>query len=229
VHGASRLFTAILTIIVCLASVRSAFADFITYNLDQSNTLADGVVYGTVKVEASAALGEVKITYTADPSVYASTGKNFGLHTVGFNTDLSLNAAQIAAPSGWKLTSNSTLSTFGKFSWKASTSNSEAPTVVLDITGLGSNATLAHFTLPSSGGESQLFAAHVIDFVVRGSDTTSHWIGGSSDPPVDPPPPGGQGGPPQAPEPSSLSLSGLAIAAIATRVAVRRRRRVQVN
>ena len=140
---------------------------------------------------------------------------------MGFNTDLALKTSQISAPSGWKLTSNANLSMFGKFSWKAQTSNSEAQTIVVDITGLGANATLAHFTLPSVGGELTFFAAHVIDFRVKGSDVSSHWIAGSTDPP----PPTGQGGPPQTPEPSSLALSGLGIFAIVMARAVRRKRR----
>src|SRR5215471_6249680 len=84
-------------------AVPRAAADFITFNLDQSNTLANGIVYGTVKLEAFKNLGEIKLTYTADPAPYSSIGKNFGFHTVGFNTDLSLKSSQFTLPTGWKL------------------------------------------------------------------------------------------------------------------------------
>jgi hypothetical protein len=184
-----------------------------TYKLDQSNVLADGVVYGTVKIDALPSLGEIKLTYTANTAPYSSVGPNFGFHTVGFNTDLALTSSQITGPTGWKPTAGANLSMFGEFSWKMETSKNPSPSVTLLITGLGANATLAHFTLPSSGGEPQFFAGHIIDFSLKGSDTTSQWVAGSSDPSNQPPPPppGGQGGPPQTPEPGTavLALIGL--------------------
>ena len=229
-HRFPRLYScavAIAAIAACLVAIQPAAADLITFNLDQSNELKDGVVYGTVTVETSTAKGgEVKITYFADPKPYTSTGPNFGFHTVGFNTDLTLKTSQISEPSGWKLTSNANLSMFGKFSWKAATSNSPEQTVVVDITGLGTNATLSHFLLPSVGGESVFFAAHVIDFKLKGSDVSSHWVGDSSTPVGGPPPPTGQGGPPTTPEPSALALSGVGIGALAVTGVLRRRRRV---
>jgi MYXO-CTERM domain-containing protein len=189
-----------------------AAADFITFNLDQSNTLPDGVVYGTVKLEAFKNLGEVKLTYTADPTPYSSTGDNFGFHTIGFNTDLSLKSSQFTLPTGWKLDSNANLSMFGVFSWKVTTSNHEAPVVTVLIGGLGSNATLDHFTFPSIGGKSVFFAGHIIDFSLKGSDTTSQWVGGSSDPP-----------PVDAPEPATATMAVLGLVGLAL-VRLRRRR-----
>jgi MYXO-CTERM domain-containing protein len=189
-----------------------AAAEFITYNLDQSNTLPNGVVYGTVKVEAFQNLGEVKLTYTADPTPYSSTGKNFGFHTVGFNTDLSLNSGQFTLPAGWTLKSNANLSNFGVFSWAPTTSNSPSPSVTVVINGLGSNATLAHFAFPSVGGKSVFFAGHVIDFKIKGSDTSSHWVGGSTDPPA------------QTPEPATAAMAAIGLAGLALARLARRRR-----
>src|SRR5438128_10061017 len=111
-----RKFASLLLALSILAAAAQPAAADPIFNLDQSNTLPDGVVYGTVKVEAG--LGEVKLIYTAAPTPYSSTGKNFGLHTVGFNTDLSLKSTQIGAPSGWKSTPHANLSAFGVFSWK---------------------------------------------------------------------------------------------------------------
>jgi hypothetical protein len=199
-------------------AVPRAAADFITFNLDQSNTLANGVVYGTVKLEAFKNLGEIKLTYTADPAPCSSIGKNFGFHTVGFNTDLSLKSSQFTLPTGWKLDANANLGEFGVFSWKVTTSNHEAPSVSVLIDGLGNNATLNHFTLPSKGGRSVFFAGHIIDFSLKGSGTTSHWVGGSTDPPSS----GGPGNP-HAPEPSTLAMSAIALVGFGL-VRLRRRR-----
>src|SRR5262249_26222795 len=119
----------------------------------------------------------------------------------------------------WKPTAHANLSSFGVFSWKDETSNNPLPTVTLVITGLGANATLGHFTLPSSRGESEFFAGHIIDFNIRACATTSQWVAGSTDaagrPPPGgsggPPPPGGQGGPPSAPEPSTLAMAAVGL------------------
>jgi hypothetical protein len=223
---AARSFAALLTAGLFLTVNGYANADFVeTFTLDQSNALPNGVSYGTVKVQGSTALGEVTLTYTADPSPYSGTGKNFGFHSIGFNTDLSLTAAQITTPAGWSLSPGANLSQFGRFTWTASTSNQPSPTVVIDITGLGSTVSLADFTVGSTKGTSVFFAGHIIDFSVSGSDVSSQWVGGSTpsnDPP--PPPPGGQGGPPpsSSPEPSALLLGGIGLAGMAL-VSVRKR------
>jgi hypothetical protein len=218
-------FAVFLAVGVAGITVHPAAADSILFNLDQSNTLADGVVYGTVKLEAFKNIGEIKLTWTADSGPYSSVGKNFGFHTVGFNTDLSLKSSQFTLPTGWKADPNANLSAFGVFSWKVTTSNNEAPSVVVRIDGLGNNATLDHFTLPSHGGESVFFTGHIIDFSLKGSDTTSHWVGGSSDPP----PPRGQGSPPQAPEPSTIALGVTGLFGLALLHRMRRKHRLRVD
>src|SRR5262245_10025593 len=170
------LLALLLAGVVLGTAAPPAAADLITYNLDQSNTLPDGLVYGTVTVEALQNLGEVKITYTANPALYSATRQNFGFNTIGFNTDLSLQSSQFTLPSGWKLYSNGNLNMFGVFSWKLTTTKQEAPVVTLLIDGLGNNATLDHFTLDSKGGEPVYFAGHIINFSLNGCNTTtSQW------------------------------------------------------
>jgi MYXO-CTERM domain-containing protein len=211
-----------LSLLVCgvLAIVAPpAAADFITVNLDQSNTLPDGVLYGTVRVEAFPKLGEVTLIYTASDAPYSSVGNNFGFHTVGFNTDLTLQPSQFTLPTGWKLDSNANLSSFGVFSWKVTTTNHVAPVETIVISGLGSNATLDHFLVPSVGGNSAFFAGHIIDFSVsQCGTTTSQWVGGSDPPPSCPPP--------EAPEPSTLAMGAIGLVGLAVARLVRRRRPV---
>lgn len=208
-----------------------ATADFIVYNLDQTNKLANGVEYGTVKVDADIGLGQIKLTFAAATAPYNAVGPNFGFNTIGFNTDLDLKAEQFKLPAGWKLTGNSNLGSFGKFTWKGSTSNQQAPSVTVQIDGLAGGATTAHFALPSAGGNSLFFAGHVMDFTLKGSNVTSHWVGGSAalppppdDPDLPPPPSGGGETPSPTPEPSGLVLGFGALAGLGlARVAYRRR------
>jgi hypothetical protein len=204
-----------------------ATADFIVYNLDQSNTLGNGV-YGTVKVDADTSLGQIKLTFAAATAPYNAVGPNFGFNMIGFNTDLDLKAEQFTLPAGWKLTASSNLGSFGKFTWKGSASNQTAPSVIVQIDGLAGGATTPHFALPSAGGDSVFFAGHVMDFTLNGSDVTSHWVGGSLPPPDDsdpPPPPSGGGETPSpTPEPSGLVLGlGALTGLVLARVGYRRR------
>src|SRR3954471_18009029 len=110
-----RTRLALLLLAAALGFTQPARGGYLTetVTLDVSNELGSGAAYGTVKVEAYDGVGatggglkagEVRLTFAADPTAYDSVGPKFGLHTVGFNTDLSLAAAQIVTPAGWKLT-----------------------------------------------------------------------------------------------------------------------------
>lgn len=209
-----------------LALSQFARADYVSQSvtLDQSNTLKDGVAYGSVLVEAYDGVGaaggglnagEVRLTYSANiVADYASTSKTFGIDHIGFNTDLKLTAGQITSSAGWKINDNKNLSAFGKFSWAAD-GNAKGgdrpnPTSLL-IKGLGANATVNHFTIATSGSEADVyFAMHVAGFKsVCDPGVSSHWVGGSSLITEIPPPPegSGEGPPPSAtPEPATILL-----------------------
>jgi hypothetical protein len=191
-----------------------AHADYVSQpvSIDQSNTMKDGVVYGSVLVEAYNGVGaaggglnagEVRLTYSASAIPdYGTISKTFGIGEVGFNTDLALSSGQITGPAGWKLDSAKTISGFGKFSWglqgNAEGGSRPNPVTVL-ITGLGADATLEHFLLGSVGAGknppsegSVFFAMHVAGFETPGaSPVGSHFVGGSGV--NEPPPPGGSG------------------------------------
>lgn len=231
----------ILTVILLSLGATAVWADYATQsiNLDQSNTLKDGVVYGSVLIEAYNGVGapggglnagEVRLTYSAAvvPD-YTSLGKTFGIDHVGFNTDLSFAADKISGPAGWKINNKGSMSGFGKFTWQAdgSAKGGERPNPVsLLITGLGTDATLAHFLFGSEGNGknppdqgSVYFAMHVAGFTTA-SQVGSHYVGGSGtgEPPPpggsgeEPPPPGGGGEVRDTPEPSALLLGGFGVA-----------------
>src|SRR5687768_16263 len=94
-----RLLPVVAVCLLALAAPAQAGYLTQTVKLNLSNDLADGVTYGTVKVEAydgvgaasgGLSAGQVRLTYTADPAPYDALTGNFGFHTVGFNTKLSL-------------------------------------------------------------------------------------------------------------------------------------------
>jgi hypothetical protein len=218
-------------------------ADYVSQSvtLDQSNTLKDGVAYGSVLVEAYDGVGaaggglkagEVRLTYSANMVAdYASASKTFGIDHMGFNTDLKLTAGQITSSAGWKINDNKNLSAFGKFSWAAD-GNAKGgdrpnPTSLL-ITGLGANAKIGHFMIATSGSEGNVyFAMHVAGFTSASNPNVgSHWVGGSSLVTEIPPPEGsGEGPPPPSatPEPTTILLGVFGFGGLWIGRALRRR------
>jgi hypothetical protein len=215
-----------LVLFALALSASAARADYVsqTVNLDQSNTYPDGVVYGSVKIEAydsgtgggGLLAGQVRLTYTADiVAAYLGTTKTFGIQDVGFNTKLSLKDGQISGPGGWKLSSNATLDGFGKFSWDVSGNakgGSRPNPVTVLISELGVDATVGNFLVGSTGSGknppsegSVYFAMHVAGFEAQEG---SHWVGGSTIVEEEPPPPTGSGEVAPTPEPSSIVLCG---------------------
>ncbi len=194
------------TLLACvlLASHATVRADYVaqTVVLDQSNKLADGVNYGSVLIEAydgkgaskgGLAAGQVRITYT--PTIvpaYGTVSSDFGFSAATFNTDLALNSGQIAIPKGWGLNVPGTSGGFGTFSWGAEDlgkNNKKQNPLTILISGLGADATLGHFLLPSVGGKkgppqgTAFFAGQVQSFNTGPNDTSethSHWVGGTA-------------------------------------------------
>lgn len=221
------LCVASLTLLLTAGVIR---ADYVTqtFSLNQSNHLPDGTHYGSVVVEAydgigagggGLAAGQVRLTFSADAlPIYGPLGKNFGLDSVAFNTDLSLTPGQISAPSGWALVAKDKLGGFGTFAWSATASKAkyQSPTVTVLLSGLGADATLSHFLVPTLNGKgnapaqgSALFAGRVVGFTASAAtnDAKAHWTAVQA-----------------APEPSSLALAALALGATACVRRLRRRR-----
>jgi hypothetical protein len=223
-HSVSRPLLLRLLVFIApalvLAYPATAHAGYVqqTFTLDQSNTFADGIMYGTVKVEAydgsgsamgsGLSAGQVRFTVTLDkPSVYgplnpASGWDNFGMDKFAFDTSLHVTAGQISGPSGWSASFGKAMDGFGKFSVElAGGGNSRVTTgvfTITGITGLDASHMVADFEIGSKDGKgktppegSVFFAAHV-----GGFPNGSNFIGGNTDPP-----------PQNSPEPTTLALT----------------------
>src|SRR5262245_58669506 len=94
------------------ALAQPARAEYVaqTFDLNQSNTFADGVKYGSVTIEAydgvgksggGLSKGQVRITWTADLLPSYGPVNLFAINAVAFNTDLELKKKQITVPSNW--------------------------------------------------------------------------------------------------------------------------------
>lgn len=156
-----------------------------TWLLDQSNTFADGVEYGTVHIEADSASGEVLFEVDAAIPPSYGTVNNFGIQKFGFNFQGLTSTPDdwvVALPSHWSQDDNGgVISGFGDFTVSEDTTGAhrQDPLVFTITLPTPAEAIASNFAVLSQGnaGEgNQFFAAHVAGF----SNGGSHFIGGST-------------------------------------------------
>lgn len=155
-----------------------------TFNI--SNEMGSGN-YGTVFLEAYAgvagtfdhglAAGQVRMTVTADwLAAYGNPNNapNFGIQKFGFNTDLTPPPTNIVVTNSsstnlnWGISYGKNISEFGTFSVEdVGSGQTRGDPIIVTISDLGGNATLAHFTFlsdPNNGQIPAYFVAHVAGF-----------------------------------------------------------------
>ena len=218
-----------------LAVARPAAADYVSQTVLLTSPADPVAPAGSVVVEAYDGLGtaggglnagEVRISFQRIPPPRgaghapgeAPLFTVQGFQVVGFNTDLNLTAGQITGPAGWAAAPGVTLGGHGDFGWALGTATAFQNDVSVLITGLGANASLAHFLLNSTGGGSgpAQFAGQWIDVSFGpGGFSTSETVAGPAPEEV---------ATEATPEPASLALGGLGLLGLAIGRTVRRRR-----
>lgn len=173
--------TAALAVASLLATgmVTSAHAASVSYFLDQSNALANGMNYLKVTIDNNGDPG--KINFTVDALNSALTpGSNYGTQLFAFNGP-SLSGAVLDLPSGWSYDGSKNISEFGAFlNVISGAGNSRQDPLTFSISGIGGD-TIASYAAGNAGGE--FFAAHVAGFTNFGM-TTSAYFAGSTPVPV---------------------------------------------
>jgi PEP-CTERM motif len=163
--------------------------------------------------------GQVRLTFTVSPSAaYGEIGPHFGLANVVFNTDLSINASQIAGPAAWPVNPFET-------TWRvwAPAPDVRARAIAVVISGLGDQATLDHFLKLYQGHIGAagplprpfVFSGLVDGFELHDPDNPFNVDGLLGDTVL------------TTPEPTSLALCGIGLVGLG--VCYRRRRAGQVK
>jgi hypothetical protein len=166
-----------------------ASAATISYYLDQSNDLPDGINYAQVTISDGIG-GDIDFSVDVIESAFSiSPGANFGMQTFSFNYDTALTISdsniQDIDPSSWTISQDASAGgDFGKFEFQLSgTGSSRTSLLSFSITGVSSDTVYDYAigsTLnPSSG---QFFAAHIAGFDETYGVTSAQFAGSTSVP-----------------------------------------------
>jgi hypothetical protein len=173
----------------------SANAASMSYFMDQSNDLADGVNYAKVTISDGAVVGDIDFTVEVLVGAFPTPlGDPFGMQTFSFNYDsaLDLPVGNISAenivdinPDSWNIVENKNAGGgFGKFEFQAK-GNGSSRTELLTFTISGvDDDTIASYALGKDDGDGEFFAAHIAGYDAGVTGNTSGQFAGSTPVPV---------------------------------------------
>jgi hypothetical protein len=179
---------AALVVTALISSLANAAT--ISYYLDQSNDLPDGINYAQVTISDGVG-GDIDFDVQVLTAAFAVSGSNFGMQAFAFNYDtaLSVTASNISDidPSSWTISQDANAGGgFGKFEFQLSGSGStRTETLSFSITGVSGDSindyALGSTLNPSSG---EFFAAHIAGFDETDGVTSAQFAGSTPVVPV---------------------------------------------
>jgi len=167
-----------------MLAATQAGAASISYYLDQSNDLTDGINYAQVTISDGLS-GDIDFSVEVLSSAFdVSPGANFGMQSFAFNydNDLIVDAANIINldPLSWTISQSANAGGgFGKFNFETSgTGSARTELLTFSISGVTGD-TISSYALgnnlnPSSG---QFFAAHIAGFNSTNGVTSAQFAG----------------------------------------------------
>jgi len=178
-----------LSLFFSLAQVNAAS---ISFTLDQSNALPDGVDYAQVTIsDSETTVGDIDFVIELQASVFTVSGNNFGMQDFFFNVDpmISLQADNIVdvLQPGWKIVQGKNAGGgFGKFDFKLfGKGSSRTENLSFSISGI-TDDTIYSYALGStlSPGADEFFAMHIAGFDMIEGVSSAKFAGSSSAVPV---------------------------------------------
>jgi len=182
-------FLAALTLI---GTVSQANASTISFFLNQSNDLPDGVNYAQVTISDSVTtLGDIDFSVELLASAFTVSGTNFGMQNFLFNTDpaLSVEASNIVniSQSDWTISHNKNAGGgFGKYDLQLSgTGSSRTDLLTFSITGITGDS-IYSYAMGSllNPAADEYFATHIAGFDMVNGVTSAKFAGSTSVVPV---------------------------------------------
>lgn len=163
----SKIAAGLLAVGLSFAS--SSQAASISYFLDQSNQLADGINYLKVTIDDEGAAGAINFTVEVLQPLLDLAGPNFGIQKFGFNVlgGVAAEAGDVDMVAGWRSRNGGRMDGFGLYdiTLKGQGNKRQDP-LTFSITGVDLDTITSYVDL-STGRSPQgfsLFAAHVAGF-----------------------------------------------------------------
>lgn len=172
-----------LTLCLAMMGFGTAHAASVSYFLDQSNVLPDGVNYLKVTIDDEGLAGAINFSVDALDAAF-NPSSNFGIQAFAFNGGTLLDLdGDITLPIGWKLKGEKNVSEFGEFDnvLKGKGNKRKDP---LSFSVMVDGDDISTYTTPNEDGF--LFAARVAGFTSEGRycAPTSGWFAGGNPAPV---------------------------------------------
>lgn len=171
-----------LALVVTAAHVNAAT---ISYYLDQSNDLFDGVDYAKVTIsDSTTSIGDIDFSVEVLTSAFSVSGSNFGMQSFSFNYDpaLSIDSSNIINidPLAWSVSENANAGGgFGKFGFEVSgTGSSRTELLSFSIAGVADD-TINSYAMGSAlkPAAAEFFAAHIAGFDTTHGVTSAKFAG----------------------------------------------------
>lgn len=185
-----KYFTHVTAVSLAFTAAQSNAAS-ISYYLDQSNDLPDGINYAQVTISDSADTnGDIEFTVEVLSDAFTISDKNFGIQSFSFNYDdsLSLGDTNIVdlSESAWKIAMNRNAGGgFGKYDIQLSgTGHSRTETLTFSISGVVGDS-IYSYAIGSSlkPDANEYFSTHIAGFD-KVFDKTSAKFAGSTVVPI---------------------------------------------
>jgi hypothetical protein len=171
----------------------SANAASMSYFLDQSSDLVNGVNYAKVTI-SDGVDGDIDFTVEVFVDAFPTPlGDPFGMQTFSFNYDSALDlpegnisSANIVDinPDSWRIFENKNANGFGKFEFQAQGDGSSRTEILtFTISGVVGD-TIASYAVGKDGGDGEFFAAHIAGYDDGVSGNPSGYFSGSTAVPI---------------------------------------------
>jgi hypothetical protein len=178
---------ATLISIIAILFAANASAATVTYSLDQSNALPDGIDYAWVTISDSGTVaGDIDFVVELNPDALPLPGDNFGLQSFYMNVDegIDLSEENISiSTGGWSVASDRNAGGgFGKFELALKgKGNSRVEVLMFSISGIDGDTIHSYaVSSPLNPASGEFFAAHIAGFSSDPYGVTSAKFAGSS-------------------------------------------------
>ena len=184
----NKLTAMFCLLLISAMAVTKVQAASISYYLNQSNALPDGINYAQVTIsDSTTTVGDIDFLVEVITSAFSvSEGANFGMQTFSFNYDAALSISDTNIinidPSSWTISQNANAGGgFGKFEFEPSgTGSSRTEVLLFSITGVNGDSPMSYAigsTLHPNSGE--FFATHIAGFDLTEGVTSAQFAGSS--------------------------------------------------